>query len=194
MIDSTANLFADDFQLLNGGGPLQVGCHQHWSVAVFLQQPSQLAAGRGLTTSLQSTHHQNGDAVTLEGQRMIAGHQVDQSLMHNTDQLLIRPQRLQHIFADGLFRDFLDKVLRNIERDVGFQQCGAHLLHAVADVPFRDLSTSAESRKGVGQTFSNTFEHEISQPGKTTSMSIRARRSASHGSRRNVKHCHQRVY
>ena len=94
---------------------------------------------------------------------MIARHQIDQTLMDDRDHLLFRSHRLQHLSADGFFRDSLHEILNNIIRDVGFQQGRANLLHPITDVRLGDLSGSPKSRKGAGQTFGNAFEHRTSQ-------------------------------
>ncbi len=128
---------------------MKVGGHQHGRLAILFQHSSQLAAGCGLTTSLQAAHHDDSHTVAFDGKFVVARHQVDQTLMDDAHDLLIRSQRFQHFSADRFLSDLLYEVLRNIERNVGFQQSGAHLLHPVADVAFRDLSGSPESRKGV---------------------------------------------
>ena len=87
-------------------------------------------------------------------------HQIDQLLMNDPDDLFLRTQRFQDLFANRLFRRPLNKILDDIVRNVSFQQSRADLLHAVADVAFRDLSGSPESRKGLSQTLCDVFEHD----------------------------------
>ena len=80
--------------------------------------------------------------------------------MNDPDDLFFRTQRFQDLFANRLFRRPLNKILDDIVRNVSFQQSRADLLHAVADVAFRDLSGSPESRKGLSQTLCDVFEHD----------------------------------
>ena len=87
-------------------------------------------------------------------------HQVDQLLMNDPDDLFFRTERFQDLFADRLFRRPFDKILDDIVRNVSLQQSRADLLHAVADVAFRDLSGSPKSRKGLTQTLCDVFEHD----------------------------------
>ena len=163
VVNRAANLFTDDFQLLDSRGTLEVGSNENRRKVLLLQHFGQLAAGRGLTTTLQTTHHDDGDPTVLQRQVVIACHEVDQSLVYDLDDLLVGLQRLQDIRPDRFFRDVFDEVLHDIKRNVGLKQSRTDLLHAVANVAFRDLPGSPESGKSTRQTFCNTFKHEISQ-------------------------------
>src|SRR6185437_8483187 len=60
----TVNLYSEiptkGTQLLTGRRTTRVGSNQQHSLALILKQTRKLAAGRGLSGSLQSNHHQNG--------------------------------------------------------------------------------------------------------------------------------------
>ena len=51
------------------------------------------------------------------------------------------------------------KILGDVVGDIGLQQSLADLLHSLVNVAFRNLSDTPESRKRIGQTFSNSFKH-----------------------------------
>ena len=80
-------------------------------------------------------------------------HQVDEFLMNDADNLLIRTQRFENCIAGRLSRHILDEVLHDVVRDISFEQGLADLFHAVTNVAFGDLSGTPESRKCIRQTF-----------------------------------------
>ncbi len=88
-------------------------------------------------------------------------HQVDQFLVDDPNNLLVRAQRFQDLFADGLVCHSFDEILGDIIRHVGFQQCLSDLLHAVTNVAFGDFSGAPERRKRVRQSVCDAFKHWI---------------------------------
>ena len=59
-VDGNADLLAEDLQLLDGRGALQVGGDEHRLLLPLLKQLPQLAAGRRLARPLQTAEHQHG--------------------------------------------------------------------------------------------------------------------------------------
>ena len=89
-VDRNAKLLADDVQLVDGRGPLQVGGDQQRRAARVLEQSPELAAGGRFAGALQAAHHQDCDvALPFEVQRVVdRAHQVDQLLVDDADDLL----------------------------------------------------------------------------------------------------------
>ena len=80
-------LFADDVQLIDGRGALQVGGDEHHLAAALLNQPAELAAGRGFAGALQAAQHEDAGRAGFEMERMIdRPHQVDELAMDDADQ------------------------------------------------------------------------------------------------------------
>ena len=90
-----AELFADNVQLIDGRGALQVGGHEHHLAAALLNQPAELAARRGFAGALQAAQHQDAGRAGFEMERVIdRPHQVDELAVHDADQLLRGIERI----------------------------------------------------------------------------------------------------
>ena len=101
-VDRHPQLLADDRELLDRGGALQVGGDQHGTPPLGLDEAGQLAAGCGLATPLQAAHHQDRDFALLETNRVIhRAHERDEFSVDDTDKLLERLQGFQDLGPDG---------------------------------------------------------------------------------------------
>ncbi len=137
-------LLAQHLQLLDGGGPLQVGSHEHGLAAALLDRPPELAAGRRLAGPLKAAEHQHRD-VAAEVERMVhRSHQADELLVDDVDELFGGVERLQNRLADGLLAHSGHEVFDDREADVGLQQGPLHQLQAVAHVRFGKPAATAQ--------------------------------------------------
>ena len=69
--------------------------------------------------------------------------------MENLNDLLAGRDAAQHLFAQRLFFDPGDEILRDLVIDIGFEQSEPHLTHRVADVRFADRTMPAQVLKDV---------------------------------------------
>ena len=106
-VDRDLELLAEDVQLVDGGGALQVGGDEQRLAAALLEHAAELAGGGRFAGALQAAHHQHGDVVrAFEVERVVdRAHQVDELLVDDADDLLARVERLEHLLADGLLGD-----------------------------------------------------------------------------------------
>ena len=89
-----AGLLADDLQLRDRVGPLQVGGHQQRGVPLALEPERELAGQRRLTRALQAGQHDHRRRVLGVGQPPgLAAEDGDQLLVDDLDDLLRRVQR-----------------------------------------------------------------------------------------------------
>ena len=96
-IDSEAELFADDVELVDGGGALQVGGDEQRLATLLLDHAAELAAGGGFAGALQAAHHEDAGIAGLQVQRMVdRAHQVDEFLVDDADELLRGIEGVEH--------------------------------------------------------------------------------------------------
>ena len=158
-IDGNTKLLAQDLQLLDGRGALQVGRHEHRLAAALLEQLAQLAAGGRLARALQAAEHQHRQ-FRLEVQRMVhRAHQVDQFLVDDADELVRGVEGLEDRLADGLLGDLGDERLGDLDADVGFQQGRLHQGQPFAHVRLGQPAASAEGPDRRTEVFLKGFEH-----------------------------------
>ena len=69
---------------------------------------------------------------------MVAAHQVTQLVPHHLHQLMTRGQTLEHLLPNGLGFDPFNKVLDDLDMDVGFKQRESHFLQRLSNVLLRE--------------------------------------------------------
>ena len=121
--DGHADLFAEDLDLIDGGGALHVGRDQQRLAAALAQHQGELAGRGGLTLALEAAEHQDGRPVLGEGDiRIDRSHQLNKFVVDNFDDLLAGVEGAEHLLADGSLRDLGDEVLGDGVVDVGFEE------------------------------------------------------------------------
>jgi len=87
--DRHTQLLADNVQLLDGSGSLQVGGAQHDRLFALHQQRAELAAGGGLTTTLQTAEHEDVESgLELDRRFGRSAEERNQLISNNTNDLL----------------------------------------------------------------------------------------------------------
>jgi len=79
--------------------------------------------------------------------------------VHHLDERLARSQALGNFHADGAGTHGIGEGLDHRERDIGLQQCKAHLAHRVGDVVLADVAASAQALQGTRQSFGQLVKH-----------------------------------
>ena len=98
--DRDAELLADDLELLDGRGALEVGRDQQRLAALRREQPRELAAGRRLARALEPAEHQDRRTGLLEPDRGIdRPHQLDELVVDDLDDLLLGPDALDQVWS-----------------------------------------------------------------------------------------------
>jgi len=153
--DRDVQLFPHHFQLLDGGGTIDVAGNQQRALAVLLaHETSQLGCVGGFTRALEAHHHHHRGGLGGDGNlRAVASHEVDQLLVDDFDNGLGGRQAFQHLRADGLFRDPFDEIFDHLVADVGFQQSQADLPHGLFDVCLTQTALVPQFFKRGGEFF-----------------------------------------
>ena len=99
--DGGLDVFADDLQLLNGRGTVNVGRNEQGIATLLSQQCGELAGMRRLAGALQPAEHEDGWRTTRECQGLRAAQKGGQLFVDDLDNLLGGVQSLQNLFADS---------------------------------------------------------------------------------------------
>ncbi len=83
----------------------------------------------------------------------------DELLIDDLDDLLAGIDGPQHLLADRPCANAFDELVDGVEVDVGFEQRGADVLQAFADIRFGDTAAAAQPFDGVLQPALNAIEH-----------------------------------
>ncbi len=70
---------------------------------------------------------------------------------------------MQHILADGAFADGGDKILDDLEVDVGFEQRQTHFAQRLLDILFGQTPLAAQLFKDRVELFCQVIKHALSK-------------------------------
>jgi hypothetical protein len=140
----------DDFELLAGGGAVDVDRDEHGAVSGFFEPLGELAAGGGFTGALEAGHEDDGGRLGgfLEAGGVFA-EDVDEFVVDDFDDLLGGREGGGDLFAEGADADVLDELVDDGEIDVGFEEGEADLAECVGDVLVGDGALAAEGLEGA---------------------------------------------
>ena len=140
---------ADNLQLLNGAGALQITRHQHRGVALLFQMAGQLTGQRRLTGTLQAGEHNHRRRVLRQVQPAgFAAENVNELLVDDLDHLLGRVERLGDLGALRTFLDALNKSPHDGQGHVGFEQGQTDLASGGVNVRFGQLALPTQPGQG----------------------------------------------
>ena len=159
---------ADDLQLGDRVGPLQVAGHQQRRVPLALEPVRELAGQRGLAGALQAGQHDH--ARRLLGQPDppgLAAEDGDELLVDDLDDLLGRVQRTGYLGALGPLLDPRDEAADHRQRDVRLQQRDADLARGGVDVGVGEPPLAAQAGERVAEALGEGVEHPSKPTGAT---------------------------
>ena len=152
-VDFDFGLLTDDRQLLNGGGTAYVGRYHQRMLALLTQPASELAAGRGLTRTLEPEQEDDTryGRVFLQSTCNFAKER-EQFVANDLDDLLDRGQALEDGLIGRLVAYPVDESLDDLEVDVGFEQREPNLAQRRFDVLLGQAHLAPQGREGALDT------------------------------------------
>ncbi len=138
------DLLAQNFQLLDRSGSVDISRHQQGALSLFAQAQGQLASHCRLACALQAHQHNHCGRLAGKIERGWLAEQIDQFVVDDFDHLLSRGQAVHHLDADGSLFDAPDKIFDDFEVYIGFQQGQAHLAQGRVDIGLREFSVGGE--------------------------------------------------
>ena len=159
-VDRDADLRAELDQLLDRGGPLEVGGDERGLAAVIREQQRELPRGGRLARALEPGEEDRRRRARREGELRGAGaHQLGQLLVHDLHDLLARRQALLDVLAERPLADVRDELLDDVEVDVRLEQRQTDLAHGARDRLLVERSAAAEVAEGALELVRKGVEH-----------------------------------
>ena len=136
--DGHAGALADDLELGDGVGALEVGGDEERRVPLVLEPLAELAGEGRLAGALQAGEHDDRRRLLGEADRArLPAEDRDELLLHDLDDLLGGVERLADLGAEGALAHRAGEPLDDGQRDVGVEQGEADVADRRVDVGLR---------------------------------------------------------
>ena len=163
--DLHAHLSADDLQLLDGCGAVDVAGDEQGLFAALLDEVAELGGHGGLARALQSAEHVDGRRLGGIGQFGVgAAHELGQFVVYDLDDLLAGREAAQNLLPHGALGDLFDEILDDCEVDVGLQKRHAHFAHRGLDVRLAELALAGQLFERILQFIGQALECHARSP------------------------------
>ena len=163
--DGDAKLLAQHLELLDSRRSIDIGRNEQRFLSLLLERKAELSRRGRLARALKSRHHDDGRRHRRDIEAALrAAHEFREFLVDNLDDDLRRCQGIEHILPDGAFLHLLDEILDDLEIDVGFEECHAHLAHRLVYVVLRQLAMSAQLLECLLQAIRQAFKNHAVPP------------------------------
>ncbi len=150
----------DDFELLAGGGTVDVDGDEHGAVATLFEPGGELAGGGGFAGALEAGHEDDGGRLGGEFEAGGVGAEGgDELVADDFDDLLGGRKGGGDFGAEGFGADFFDEVAGHVEVDVGLEEGDADLAESFGDVLVGEGALAAEGLEGALEFFGEVFKH-----------------------------------
>ena len=148
----------EDFELVDGGRPVDVGGDEERPVPALLEEPAELG-GRGRLARAVEPDHEDLERAGRAQARGALAEELHELVVDDLDDLLARGDALEDLLAGALGLDPVDEVAGDLEIDVGGQERGPHLLEGVGDILFGQLPDAPQIAQRLAEPFGQRFEH-----------------------------------
>ena len=160
--DCRACPFADDLELADGTGTLQVTGDEKRGVTLTLQPLGELARQGRLTGTLQAGQHDDGGRVLGEHQSAcFAAEDADQFLVDDLDDLLSRVECARYFGTLGADLDAVDELPHDGQRHVRLEQGQSDLAGCGVDIRTGQSTFATQVLESPGQPVGKGFEHRL---------------------------------
>ena len=144
-MDLDPDLVTQLHELVDGGGPVDVGGDEERLLPVLAQADGQFGGGRRLSRALKADHHDDGGP-GIEAEVMpLAAERRHELLVHDLHDLLPRIEPGEQVAPDGSVADPRDEVLDDLEVDVGLEQREPDLAQGDVEVALGDLCLATQT-------------------------------------------------
>ena len=157
-------LLTKDAKLFPRGRSGHVKRGKHHLLALARAKPQrQLAGGCRLARALKTGHQDDGWRTHLNVQRCRIGSQnLDQRVIDDLDDLLVRTHRFQNVGPDGLVTHRRNEGFHHGKRDIGIKKGQPHFTERRIDIRFAQRPALAKRAEDVLQLVLQIVEHGAS--------------------------------
>ena len=141
---------------------MDVGRDEQRSSALLAENVRELRGGRRLSRALKADEqqHRRGPLRPREWHGLSAEH-VDQSVVHDLDDLLRAGDRLEDLLAERALAHRRNELADDLEVHVGLEQRDADIAQRVLEVRFADARATPEALEGRIQLVGQLLEHRF---------------------------------
>ena len=158
-MDRDADLGAEHFQLVDGGGTVHVAGREQDLPAFVLEVQGELRAGSGLARAVQPDHEDDVRTGARDEFRFRGSHEFDELVVYDLDRLLTGRDALHDGFAEAGLPDFGHELVGDLDVHVGVDQGVADVLHGFGYVGFGYGRLAAELAEDVLEFIREVFKH-----------------------------------
>ena len=153
------DLAAEDGELVDGGGAMEVARDEKWRAALGFQQAGQLSRGGGFSCAVEANDEDASGLVEVQ-LGGVASKECAEFLVKNFYDLLAGRHAAENGFAEGLLLDLGYEILRDLEVDIGIEQRESNLAEGVRDIRFADLALAAEVFENILKFIRESTKHQ----------------------------------
>ena len=158
--DRDAKLLAERAQLLDRGRPVNVGSDEERSAPLLSEDIRELRGGRRLSRALKADEQQHGRRALRPRERHgLAAEHLDQSVVHDLDDLLRAGDRLEDLLAERALAYGRNELADHLEVDVGLEQRDADIAQRLLEVRLAHARAAAQALEGRVQLVGQLLEH-----------------------------------
>ena len=151
---------ADDFELFDRRGPVDIRRHQHGISPALTQIETQLSGQRGLSRTLQPDQHDDaGKRVGKVDRHLFFAHQLFELIEQYLYDLLTRRDAGQNLLPDGLLLDVFDELPRDLVVDIRLQEDSTDFPKRIGDVLFGQPSAASQLADDAVEFFAKLLKH-----------------------------------
>ena len=144
-VDLHAHLLAQDFELVDGCGAVDIACHEQHAAALFaLELEGEFTGEGGLTGALQTCNQDNGRVAREVDVGGGAAHKCGQLITHNLGHHLTGLHGGEHVGTESLLLNLIGKGLGDLVVHIGINQRTANLFESFGHVNLGNLTLTLE--------------------------------------------------
>src|SRR5436309_1026217 len=161
-MDRYAELPGERLELRHGRRPVDVDRRQvRGASALLAKVPRELGGGGRLARAVETDeHHHDGRRPAEVERRGRAAERPHQLAVDQLDEVLFRREAAEHLLAEGVAFDRLDKVADDVEVDVGLEEREPHVAQRFFDVALGDPPLALQLAEERVELLAEGLEHQ----------------------------------
>ena len=165
-------------KLLSGRRSVDVRRDEERVMTTLRQEAAELGGGRRLARALEARHQKNrrGPGCRLEQRGLIAAQHRHEFVAHDAQDGLVGREALQDFLAQRLGADSLEKLLDDLEVDVGLEQGQTDLTEGCVHMPLRKRTLASQGPECRLESLAQSLEHAVN----VSSFTLAATRDGTH--------------